>query len=570
MIPSYFVQLERMPLAPNGKLDRKALPAPQDMILNRDDRVAPRTQLEVKLVRIWQEVLGLDLIGVKDDFFDLGGHSLRATALASKLNKELHVALPLRDIFRHSTVEAMAQAIGKLEQQEYRAIPVASAAEHYPVSSAQKRIYILHQAEGAQQTYNMPGAMYVRGPVDQLRLAEAFRQLIARHETLRSSFPMVNGEPVQRVHQEVEFTLEYSHAKEEDAETIAAEFVRDFDLEQAPLLRAGLVRLEHEEQHLLLIDMHHIISDGLSVDILVGELARLYEGEQLPSLEIQYKDYALWLQSEAQDERMKEHEQFWLKTLGGELPLLELPTDFARSDIRSYDGDKLHFAIDGQLNEKLQHLAAQAGATLYMVLLAAYTTLLHKYSGQDDLIVGTPIAGRTHADTEPLIGMFVNSLAIRNYPHADKSFLLYLEEVKEAALNAFEHQDYPFDKLAEQLQSAWVPGRNPVFDTMFMLQNAKTRISHFGELSFEPLVPSYTTAKFDLCLEMEIEDGMLSGHFEYCTKLFSSNMITNLTEDFLDLLSRLCDRPEIRLGEIVLSSSGDQDEAMEEEIDFAF
>ncbi|OBY76558.1 hypothetical protein BBG47_26405 [Paenibacillus sp. KS1] len=559
-----------MPLAPNGKLDRKALPAPKDVIRTGTDHDAPRTALEVKLVRIWQEVLVLDQIGVKDDFFELGGHSLRATALASKVSKEMHVALPLRDIFHYSTLEAMAQAIGELEKQEHRAIPIAPMAEHYPLASAQKRLYILHQAEGAQQSYNMPGAMSVSGHIDRNRLEAALLQLIARHDTLRTSFEMVDGEPVQRVHQHVDFALEYSTAREKDIDQVTEQFVRDFDLEQPPLLRVGLVQLEQEEQHLLLFDMHHIISDGISMDILVDELARLYNGEELPPLEIQYKDYVLWQQAEASSEQMKEHEEYWLRTLGNELPLLELPTEFARGEHRSYEGDKLHFAIDGQLNEKLQRLASQSGATVYMVLLAAYTTLLHKYSGQNDLVVGTPIAGRTHVDVEPLIGMFVNSLAIRNYPNDDKTFRSYLEEVKESTLSAFEHQDYPFDKLVEQLEDAWVPGRNPVFDTMFVLQNAKARTINLGELAFEPLIPSHTVAKFDLTLEMAIEDGMLSGQFEYCTKLFSANMIANFAEDFLEILSQACEQPDIRLEDIQLSGSANQEEEMEEEIDFAF
>ncbi|MEQ7052119.1 non-ribosomal peptide synthase/polyketide synthase [Paenibacillaceae sp. P-4] len=570
MIPSYFIQLEQMPLAPNGKLDRKALPAPKDVIQTGTDHAAPRTALEVKLVRIWQEVLGLDQIGVKDDFFELGGHSLRATALASKVSKEMHVALPLRDIFHYSTLEAMAQAIGELEKQEHRAIPIAPMAEHYPLASAQKRLYILHQAEGAQQSYNMPGAMSVSGHIDRNRLEAALLQLITRHDTLRTSFEMVDGEPVQRVHQHVDFALEYSTAREKDIDQVTEQFVRDFDLEQPPLLRVGLVQLEQEEQHLLLFDMHHIISDGISMDILVDELARLYNGEELPPLEIQYKDYVLWQQGEASSEQMKEHEEYWLRTLGNELPLLELPTEFARGEQRSYEGDKLHFAIDGQLNEKLQRLASQSGATLYMVLLAAYTTLLHKYSGQNDLVVGSPIAGRTHVDVEPLIGMFVNSLAIRNYPNDDKTFRSYLEEVKESTLSAFEHQDYPFDKLVEQLEDAWVPGRNPVFDTMFVLQNAKARTINLGELAFEPLIPSHTVAKFDLTLEMAIEDGMLSGQFEYCTKLFSANMIANFAEDFLEILSQACEQPDIRLEDIQLSGCAYQEEELEEEIDFAF
>ncbi|MCG7410887.1 condensation domain-containing protein, partial [Paenibacillus sp. ACRRX] len=569
MIPSYFVQLERMPLAPNGKLDRKLLPAPEGLINIGTVHIAPRTPLEVRLVQIWQEVLGVERIGVKEDFFELGGHSLRATTLVSKIHKALHVHFPLRDVFRFSTLEAMASAIEGLEQQQFHAIPTADVKPYYPLSSAQKRIYILHQMQGAQQSYNMPGAITIRGHLDRNRLEAAFRELIARHETLRSGFEMVEGEAVQRIHPHVEFAIEYIQAEGEEVEQIASQFVRDFELEQPPLLRVGLIEIALEH-HLLLFDMHHIVSDGVSMAILVDEFTRLYSGEQLPPLHIQYKDYVQWMHMESQHERLKDQEAYWLQKLDGQLPLLELPTDYARPDQRSYEGDKLQFVIDLEQSEQLQRLAGNAGATLYMVMLAAYTTLLHKYSGQDDMIVGTPIAGRTHSDTEPLIGMFVNSLAIRNYPHADKSFSSYLEEIKATTLQAYENQDYPFEALVEKLKVARNPSRNPLFDTMFILQNTENNSVSLGDLSVEPYNQNHSVAKFDLTLEITMEDGLMSGHFEYCTKLFSANMMDNFAEDLLNILSQICEQPDIRLGEIQLSGVTEHEEVLEAEIDFAF
>ncbi|WP_425414250.1 condensation domain-containing protein, partial [Paenibacillus taiwanensis] len=569
MIPSYFVQLEQMPLAPNGKLDRKLLPAPEGLINIDTVHIAPRTPLEARLVRIWQEVLGVERIGVKEDFFELGGHSLRATTLVSKVHKALHVQFPLRDVFRFSTLEAMAKAIEGLEQQQFHAIPTANSKPYYPLSSAQKRIYILHQMAGAQQSYNMPGAVTIRGHIDRTRLEAAFRELIARHETLRTSFETVAGEAVQRIHPQVEFAVEYIQAEGKELEQIASQFVRDFELEQPPLLRVGLVEIA-AGHHLLLFDMHHIVSDGVSMAILVDEFTRLYSGEQLVPLRIQYKDYVEWLKMDEQQERLKHQEAYWLNTLHGELPLLELPTEYARPEQRSYEGDKLQFSIDREQSDKLQRLAGNAGATLYMVMLAAYTTLLHKYSGQDDLIVGTPIAGRTHSDTEPLIGMFVNSLAIRNYPHPEKSFSSYLEEIKATTLQAYEHQDYPFEALVEKLQVVRNPSRNPLFDTMFILQNTENNSVSLGDLSVEPYNQNHSIAKFDLTLEISMEDGLMSGHFEYCTKLFSTNMIDNFAEDFLNILSQICEQPDIQLGQIQLSGVNGQEEVLEAEIDFAF
>ncbi|MFB6367713.1 condensation domain-containing protein, partial [Paenibacillus elgii] len=568
MIPSYFVQLERLPLTPNGKIDRKALPAPEGGAIG-SEYTAPRTPLEAKLVRIWQEVLGVTTVGVKDNFFDLGGHSLRATTLVSKVHKELNVDLPLRDVFRYATVEEMAQAIARMEQQEHVSIPLLEARDYYTLSSVQRRLYIQHQMEGAELSYNMSGMMALSGALDRKRFEEAFRGLIARHETLRTGFEMVNGEPMQRVYPEVDFALEYMQASEEEAEKVAGRFVRVFDLEHPPLLRVGLIEVTRE-RHILMFDIHHIISDGVSSGILIEELLRLYNGEELPPLRIQYKDYAAWQQSEAQGERMKRQEAYWMNLLDGELPTLELPTDFARPAVRSYEGDALEFRIDKQRSEGLQRIAENTGSTIYMVLLAVYSILLHKYSGQEDIIVGTPISGRTHADMEPLIGMFVNSLAIRNYPAGEKPFLSYLEEMKETLLGAYENQDYPFEELVEKVRGTRDLSRHPLFDTMFVMETKEERVNRFGELSIEPFIQTETVAKFDLTLELTLEDEDIQGRFEYCTKLFARNMIDNYAQDLLEIISRICEQPSILLKDISLSGHSEQGEDLVEAIDFVF
>ncbi|SCW38920.1 amino acid adenylation domain-containing protein, partial [Paenibacillus tianmuensis] len=568
MIPSYFVQLERLPLTPNGKIDRKALPAPEGGA-SGSEYTAPRTPLEAKLVRIWQEVLAVTTVGVKDNFFDLGGHSLRATTLVSKVHKELNVDLPLRDVFRCATIEEMAQAIAQMEQQEHVSIPLLEERDYYMLSSVQRRLFIQHQMEGAELSYNMSGMMVLSGALDRKRFEEAFRGLIARHETLRTGFEMVNGEPMQRVYPEVDFALEYMQASEEEAEKVAGRFVRVFDLEHPPLLRVGLIEVIRE-RHILMFDIHHIISDGVSTGILIEELLRLYSGEELPPLRIQYKDYAAWQQSEARGERMKRQEAYWLNLLDGELPTLELPTDFARPAVRSYEGDALEFRIDKQRTEGLQRIAEDTGSTIYMVLLAVYSILLHKYSGQEDIIVGTPISGRTHADMEPLIGMFVNTLAIRNYPAGEKPFLSYLEEMKETLLGAYENQDYPFEELVEKVRGTRDLSRHPLFDTMFVMETKEERVNRFGELSIEPFIQTETVAKFDLTLELTLEDEDIQGRFEYCTKLFARNMIDNYAQDLLEIISRICEQPSILLKDISLSGHSEQGEDLVEAIDFVF
>ncbi|PUA38789.1 non-ribosomal peptide synthetase, partial [Paenibacillus elgii] len=549
MLPSYFVQLERMPLTTNGKIDRRALPAPEESMETGVEFVEPRTELEAGIVNIWKEILKIEKISVKDSFFELGGHSLRATTMVSRLHKELNISLPLRDVFRYPTVEKLAEAIGGMGEQAYSSIPAAEAREYYPLSSAQKRLYILHQLEGAEQSYNLPGVTLLEGALDRNRLEEAFRALIARHETLRTGIEMVGGEPMQRIYPEVEFAVEHIRANEEEADAAVKQFIRAFDLAKPPLLRVGLIELA-PERHLLMFDMHHIVSDGISMDVLVEEFARLYGGEELPALRIQYKDYAVWQQSEAQKEQLKRQEAYWLEVFRGELPVLEMPTDYARPAVQSYAGNALRFELDAQKREGLQRIASENGATLYMVLLAAYTILLQKYTGQEDVVIGTPIAGRTHGDLQPLIGMFVNTLAIRNYPVADKTFLSYLDEVKETTLGAFERQDYPFEELVDKLKLARDLSRNPLFDTMFTLQNTENKEFHLPGLQLTPYPVEEHTAKFDLSLDiMESGDGFLCG-IEYATALYKRETIERMAKHFEQLLTAIVNDPAAKIASL--------------------
>ncbi|KAF6650627.1 non-ribosomal peptide synthetase, partial [Paenibacillus sp. EKM301P] len=388
MIPSYLVQLEQMPLTPNGKIDRKALPAPEDSLQTGADYVAPRTWVEVKLAQIWQDVLGLTQVGVKENFFEIGGHSLRATTLASKIHKELNKPLPLRSIFEAPTIEQLAVVLEQLDQVTYASIPVTEERSFYPLSSAQKRLYVLHQFDPQDVNYNMPSVLQVSGPLDVKRVEHAFRQLIARHASLRTRFDLIDSEPMQWVEDTVPFEVEYTKVQAEGATTdtdtrvgkevdeLVSCFVRPFDLKAAPLLRVGLVDLgvsgtEQEPQHVLMLDMHHIVSDGVSMGVLTNEFVRLYDGEQLAPLRIQYKDYAVWQQSETHQEWMQRQEAYWLDTFRGELPVLDLPTDFARPSIRSTAGDTVVFGLEREVSERLKELAAHTGSTLYMVLLAA-------------------------------------------------------------------------------------------------------------------------------------------------------------------------------------------------------
>ncbi|MDN4090756.1 amino acid adenylation domain-containing protein [Paenibacillus polymyxa] len=569
MIPTYVVQLDRFPLTPNGKIDRKALPAPEARLEGGLEYVAPRTPLEAKLAQIWQDVLKLSSVGVTDSFFDVGGHSLRATTLVAKIHQELGSRITLREVFQHFTIEQQAQLITAQGTDTYTVIPTAAKQSYYPVSSAQKRLYILSHLDGGEVSYNMPGVLVVEGPLQADRLEDAFRQLIARHETLRTSFEMVDGEVVQRVYDQVAFAVERLQAHESEAEAYIESFVRSFDLQQAPLLRVRLIQTG-PERHLLMYDMHHIISDGVSSNNIVQELGQLYEGQALAPLPIQYKDYAVWQQQEMQRESYQRREQFWLEHLAGELPVLELPIAYPRPAVRSFEGAMYDFTVDSNVSEQLRRIAAQTGSTLYMVLLSAYTVLLSKYSGQDDLIIGTPVAGRLLPELEPLIGMFVNTLAIRHQPQGDQTFHSYLLEARERTLQAFEHQDYPLEELVEKLDVARDASRNPLFDTMFALQNTESQEAKLETLSFSPYVQEHRISKFDLTLSMSDEDGQIKGSFEYCTKLFGVDAIERLTGDLIAILSQVGANPDLLLSEIQVNSDEQPEGFSPDSIDFIF
>ncbi|QOQ56761.1 non-ribosomal peptide synthase/polyketide synthase [Bacillus amyloliquefaciens] len=549
MIPAYFVQLDQMPLTPNGKLNRQLLPAP----VNKRDRgieyVPPRTSAEIQLTAIWQDVLGLEQVGIRDNFFDIGGHSLRATALLAKIQKQMHVQIPLRDVFRFPTIEQLARMITETESTGYAAIPAIEKRPYYPVSSAQKRLYILNSLEGGELSYNMLGLMAVEGTLDREKLQQAFRTLIQRHESLRTGFKMADGEPVQYVLDHAAFEAEWYQAEENDADLYIRQFIRPFHLEEPPLLRVGLIELQ-PDRGILMFDMHHIISDGTSMNVLIKEFIRIYEGETLPPLRIQYKDYAVWQTGESRLKEIQNQEAYWSELYSGDVPVLHLPTDYIRPSARDFAGATMHFTLDKQKSAGLKQLASQTESTLYMVLLASYTLLLSKYSGQEDIIVGSPIAGRPHADLEPIIGMFVNTLAMRNYPEKRKTFTQYLSEVKENALKAYEHQDYPFEALIDQLNITRDLSRNPLFDTMFVLQNTEQEQLEIKDVSFKPYPNEHTMAKFDLTLTAVEEESGIHFTMEYLTSLFKPETIERMTGHFVQLIDSIIKQPEAELARL--------------------
>ncbi|MEO2215442.1 non-ribosomal peptide synthase/polyketide synthase [Paenibacillus amylolyticus] len=554
MIPGYMIPIECLPLTPNGKLDRKALPEPVARVHSEERYEAASTETELKLLSIWQDVLNIENIGVWDDFFAIGGHSLRATTLVSKVQKKMNLELTLQEVFRLPTIKEQARKLEGMSKKTYSAIEPANPDEDYPLSSAQRRLYVLHEMEPESTRYNMPGVIELVGKVDAGRLEQAIHSVIARHESLRTSFIWIDGEPRQQVHEDVPLEWVYREVEEAEAREFSRRFVRPFVLDQAPLLRAELLRLA-EDRYWLLWDMHHIVSDGVSMGILISDFLAAYAGKELAPLRIQYKDYAVWQQGTLEVERMQVQEAYWLSAYAEEVPVLELPTDRIRPAVPSSEGGQVYTQISAEVAEGLKRIATETGATLYMVLLAAYNVWLHKYTGQTDIVVGTPVSGRTHGDTEPMIGMFVNTLALRNAPSGNKRFIDFVREVKEQTLAAFEHPDYPFDELVEQLNVRRDLSRNPLFDTMLILQNMEQTRFELANVEVGSVELNHPTTKFDFTLNVVEREPGLQLTLEYSRDLFNEETVERYLRHFVQLVSQMIAQPEASIGSYELVTS---------------
>ncbi|MGB7606468.1 MAG: condensation domain-containing protein, partial [Lutisporaceae bacterium] len=563
MIPAYFIQLDKLPLTENGKVDRKALPEVDGSINTDIEYEAPRNEIEEKLAAIWSEVLGIEKIGINNNFFELGGHSLKATNVIAKIHKELNVELPLREMFKTPTIKGLANYVEGTKQSIYSKIEPIEGKEYYELSSAQKRMYTLQQFEEDSISYNMPMVMTIEGELDKTRLEETFNRLIQRHEALRTSFEVIEGEPVQIVHNEVSFEIKYTEADKEKASEIAAKFVKAFDLSKVPLIRVALAKIKDKE-HILMIDMHHIISDGISMGILIKEFIELYDGKELSKLRIQYKDFAVWQNELFKSGEIKKQEEYWLKAFEGEVPVLNMPTDYQRPSIQSFEGDNVNVELNEELTNKLKQIAKETGSTMYMVLLSACNILLSKYSGQEDIIIGSPIAGRPHADLQNIMGMFVNTLAMRSYPESSKSFKEFLTEVKANSLSAFENQDYQFEELIDKLNITRNLSRNPLFDVMFTMQNMDAGEMQIEGLKFKPYEIDNNIAKFDMTITATELNKSIMLSLNYCTRLYNKQTMQNMSRHLINILSSISDNTNQILSELEMLTEEEKQQLLVE------
>lgn len=560
MIPAYFIKLEKMPVSSNGKVERKKLPDPNyKSAENVIEFVEPKTWTEKKLADMWKEILHLSVLNIKDSFMDVGGDSLRATVLYTRINKEFNVNIPVRDIFAHPTIEELARQIEALDKGSYEEIKKTAIKENYLVSSAQKRLYIVNQIDESSMAYNMPAAFEIEGMLDISKIEEAFRQLIERHEAFRTSFVLVDGEPVQIVHNDIEFKIRYEVAEDrEEINKIMEGFISPFDLSIAPLFRVCMIKVS-ETKHILVIDMHHIISDGESASIIIREFNQLYFGEKLSPLKLQYKDYAEWQNELKRKGKFEQQKNYWKSKLGGELPVINLPVDYKRPQRQSFKGETVTVEIHSKLVAELKKIMHATGTTMYMLLLASYNVLLHKYTGQEDIIVGTPIAARDHVDIHEVVGVFMNMLAIRNYPSDNKSFEELLIEVKENALNAYQNQTCPFEEIIDSLDVKRDLSRNPVFDVMFSMQNVDREELCMEGLSIRSYEYASGTTKYDISLTAEEIDGEIKLCFEYATDLFKRDTIEMMAGHFIKILETITGNRKILLAQMNMLSKKEND-----------
>ncbi len=560
MIPAATIALAALPLTPNGKIDRRALPPPGDGgALHKGGSIAPATPAEQALAAIWAEVLRVERVGLHDDFFALGGHSLLATQVISRVKSALGVGLPLRTLFEHPTVAGLAGALadGSAAGLDLPLLP-APRGGPLPLSFSQQRLWFLDQFEPGTPAFNLVSSVRLIGVLDQAALRRTLDEVVRRHEVLRTTFAARNGQPFQIIQEPAAADLRFHDlqtlappAREERArQLILAEGQHAFDLALGPLFRAALLRLGPQE-HILCLDIHHIVFDGWSNGVLLRELAALYlafcagRPAALPALPVQYADYAHWQRQLLQGERLERQLTYWRNQLGPTDAPLNLPTDRPRPAVRTSAGALVPCLIDAERFSGLRALAGTAGVSLYVVVLAALQTLLYRYSHDQRISVGTYIANRHHQAVEPLIGFFVNTLVMRTDLGGSPTFRQLIERVRETALGAYEHQDLPFEKLIEELQPARDLSHTPFFQVMLVLQNTPLNSDELPGLAVEPIVlHDQVHAHFELTLWLHEGEHELFGSLEYNTDLFDRATAERMAAHLHNLLARIVADPD--------------------------
>ncbi|HZI03814.1 MAG TPA: amino acid adenylation domain-containing protein, partial [Archangium sp.] len=574
MVPSALMVLDKLPLNPNGKVDRKALPVPE-RVETSQQYVAPRNETEQLLAQLWSEVLKVPRIGVHDNFFELGGHSLLATQALSRIRTTFQVELPLRDLFQAPSIATLAlkldAAVRAGQGVQAPALTRVSREGLLPLSFAQQRLWFLDQLEPGSAFYNVPTAVKLEGSLDVTALRNSLDALVLRHESLRTTFHTQRGQPVQVIAPHGEMPLQVVELQslapaqlETEVRKLTTEHaLLPFDLSRGPLVRALLLRLS-EQQHVLAVTLHHIVSDGWSMGVLVREVAALYQAfsrgkpSSLPELPVQYADYSAWQRGWLQGEVLEQQLGWWRQQLADAPRALELPTDRPRPPVLTHHGGTQPVVLPAALSQSLLKLGQREGVTPFMLLLAAFQVLLSRYSGQEDISVGSPIAGRNRTEVEGLIGFFINTLVLRTRLSPQQSFRSLLAQVRETTLGAYAHQDVPFEKLVEELQPERDLSRSPLFQVTLSVQNTPVQALETPGLVLRPLELEAQTARFELSLTFAEDAGALAGVLLYNADLYDARTAARMAGHLCVLLEGAAANPEQSLGLLPLLSEAER------------
>jgi len=565
MVPSVFLYLDSFPLTPNGKIDTNSLPIPDQDSMQVNRFIAPRTTAEEILSKIWAEILNIKQVGVLDNFFDLGGHSLLATQLVSRIRDEFNLELELKTLFETTTLEKLARIIENLGEDEFEKPPLQRTPREtsIPLSFSQQRLWFLDQLEPGSASYNIPVAIKTRGPLNIEALKNSLNEIMHRQEVFRTAIETEGGQPKIIIHDEMpvpliieDLSILDKKVQDQRVETLVVEEARkSFQLHKAPLFRVRVLLIS-ENESVLLITMHHIISDGWSVGILFYELSHLYaanskgEPSLLTELPVQYADYAYWQRSWLKDTILEKQLNYWKEKLGGAPALLELPTDNPRPAIQTYNGSHFPLSLSEETSAKVREFSNEHGVTLFMTLLAAFKILLSKYSRQNDISVGTPIANRTRSDVEGIIGFFVNTLVFRSVLENQNTFTQFLGEIRKTSFEAYAHQDVPFEKVVDFIDPVRDTSHSPLFQVMFTMQNNPQKSIQSSDLTFDFLEIENRISKFDLMLTFVEHPKQLIGSIEYNSDLFNQNTVRRMAGHFGNLIEAIMENPYSRLNSL--------------------
>lgn len=511
--------------------------------------IKAENEIQEVLVNFISDILEVPKISIDDNFFELGGDSLKASKVIQMISKRFNVDISMRNMFAKKTIRNIAKYIEELDKSSLMKIGKVEESNYYEVSSAQKRIFVLNQMNPDDLSYNLTRAFVLDGNLKEELVQQTANKLIERHEIFRTSFNMVDGEVVQVVNQNVDFKIEKKRCKEEEVDYVINNFVRPFDLNSAPLIRMCLIELSNNK-YVLVFDIHHIIFDGSSFEILMSDFTKLYDNKVLPKVNVTYKDFSVWQNKFFKSEGLKKQEEYWLNLLKDNIPVLNMPTDYSRPSVQSFEGDSIKFALDKADTLKLKQLCKETDSTLYMVLMAAYDILISKYTGQSDIIVGSPIQGRKSMDLWNVIGMFVNTLVMKNTVDDNNSFIELLERTKENTINAIENQDYQFDELVEKLKITREMSRNPIFDIMFVLQNIDTSSMKLEGIEISEFEYKSKKAQFDMLLEAIEGEEKINFTLEYCVKLFKRETMERFVAHYKNIIKEIIKNPNIKVSEI--------------------